>query len=82
MTPYIKNSTKIRWSSDSREEIIAKLTDLGFIKTEKATKEKKKKKVEKKRDLSEQLLEISNLYKSGSITEEEFKKAKNKLLNK
>ena len=33
-----------------------------------------------KKDLSTQLIEITDLYKSGALSEEEYLKAKNKLL--
>ena len=61
--------------SDSREEIIAKLGELNFIK-----KRKTKKIQTSKKDLSTQLIEITELYKSGAITEKDYLKAKNKLL--
>ena len=32
-------------------------------------------------DLSEQLIKLNELYKSGVLTESEFKKAKNRILN-
>ena len=62
--------------SDSREEIIAKLGELNFIKK----KENEKKIQTSKKDLSTQLIEITELYKSGAITEKDYLKAKNKLL--
>lgn len=68
--------------SDTAQEIIAKLTDLNFIKKEeKKTKPDKKIKSPKK-DLSTQLIEITELYKSGTLSEEDYLKAKNKLLGK
>ena len=82
-----KNGTaeniKIRFkSSDSRQEIIAKLSELNFVKKE----EKKSKSIKKidtsKKDLSTQLIEITELYKSGALSEEDYLKAKNKLLGK
>ena len=68
-------------SSDSRQEIIAKLNELGFLQKEKTKKFEEKTKTSKK-DLSTQLIEITELYKSGAISEEDFLKAKNKLLGK
>lgn len=45
----VAENKKIKFkSSDSREEIIAKLTDLGFIKNQKTTKKKRKKKLKRK----------------------------------
>ena len=67
---------------DSGEEIIAKLTQLGFIKNESTKIKSKNSDKSKEKDLSTQLVEITELYKSGSITEDEYKKAKNKLLGK
>ena len=73
---------KIRFKrSDSRQEIIAKLTELNFIKKEK-TKKLEKKTDSSKKDLSTQLIEITELYKSGALSEEDYLKAKNKLLGK
>ena len=77
----IAENKKLKFkSSDSRQEIIAKLSDLNFIKKEeKKTKPDKKIKSSKK-DLSTQLIEITELYKSGALSEEDYLKAKNKLL--
>ncbi len=73
---------KIRFKrSDSRQEIIAKLNELGFHQKESTKKLEEKTKTSKK-DLSTQLIEITELYKSGAISEEDFLKAKNKLLGK
>ena len=46
----------------------------------KKIKKKSKVKVENE-DLTEQLKTLSELYKSGALTKEEFTKAKKKLLN-
>lgn len=72
---------KIRFKrSDSRQEIIAKLSELNFIQKDESQKSEKKIKSLKK-DLSTQLIEITNLYKSGALSEEDYLKAKNKLLS-
>ncbi len=81
-----KNGTaenkKIRFKkTDSRQEIIAKLSELGFIQKE-STKKLKEKTKSSKKDLSTQLIEITELYKSGALSEEDYLKAKNKLLGK
>ena len=62
--------------------------DLGITKTKKIEKKKeekkKKPKITKKKmndDLVKQLKDLKELYDSGVLTEEEFNKAKKKLLN-
>ena len=75
------NKIKLR-KSDSREELIAKLKQLGFIKNESTKIKSIKTSKSKEKDLSTQLVEITELYKSGSITKDEYTKAKNKLLGK
>jgi hypothetical protein len=78
----------------SEQEILAKLTELGFYKNNLVSKKKKEKKIEKKKetkkttssasnndDLTENLKTLNELYKSGVLTKEEFTKAKEKLLN-
>ena len=72
---------KSKWSES---EIIAKLNELGFLGG--STTVSKLKKIEKtidqnKNDIVGQLKTINELYKSGSLTKEEFAKAKKKLLN-
>ena len=60
---------KIRFKrSDSRQEIIAKLNTLGFHQKESTKKLEEKTKTSKK-DLSTQLIEITELYKSGALSE-------------
>ena len=74
----------------SKAEIEAKLTELGFLggTTSTTTKiEKKESKITKKSkkkmsdDIVQQLKELKQLYDDGVLTQEEFTKAKNKLLN-
>ena len=71
-----------KWSDS---EIYAKLTELGFYKNDFSTnstkKEEKKETKESKSDIVGQLETLSKLYEAGNLTKEEFKKAKNKLLN-
>ena len=67
-------------SSDSREQIIAKLNELNFIKKDVIQRKNKKKIKNTKKDLSTQLIEITELYKSGLLSEEDYLKAKLKLL--
>ena len=78
-------------------EIKAKLTVLGFLggttstttKVEKKKVEKKKAKITKKEptqtddgnNITQQLKDLNEMYKSGALTKEEFEKAKKKLLN-
>jgi len=75
-----------RWSD---EEIKAKLTELGFLGEtntttkiiEKKKKENKVKTTDDNNDITQQLKDLNELYKSGALTKEEFEKAKKKLLN-
>ena len=76
-----------KWSDS---EIRAKLTELGFMgeTTSTTTKiEKKKSKITKKSekkmsgDVVQELKELKQLYDDGVLTQEEFAKAKKKLLN-
>ena len=71
-----------KWSDT---EIYAKLTELGFYKNDSSTnstkKEEKKETKESKSDIVGQLETLSKLYEAGTLTKEEFEKAKNKLLN-
>jgi len=70
-------------------EIKAKLTELGFLGETTSTTTKVEKKVEKKEatqtdsnnNITQQLKDLNELYKSGALTKEEFDKAKKKLLN-
>ena len=68
-------------SSDSREQIISKLTELGLIKDE-SIKNNNSLKKPKERDIADQLKDLSELYKSGSITKKEFEDAKKELFKK
>jgi len=81
-----------KWSDS---EIRAKLTEWGFLGEATATtttKKKEKKKLEKKKEKKTtekssddniviKLKELKELFDSGALTEEEYKKAKEKLLN-
>ena len=81
------STIKSKWSDD---EIRAKLTQLGFLggstsssttSTSKIIKKKTTSSTSNNDDLTEQLKTLSELYKSGALTKEEFTKAKKKLLN-
>ena len=82
---------KSKWTDD---QIKAKLTELGFLggssststtTTPKITKKKESKKITKKKsqstDIVSQLKDLKDLLDSGVLTNEEFEKAKKKLLN-
>ena len=76
---------KAKFSSKmSDAEVRAKLTKLGFYNNNSTTTQKKEKKElivsSEDKTIVEQLKDLSNLFKSGVITEEEFKKAKDRLL--
>ena len=82
---------KARFKSQmSGSEIRAKLTDLGFIgsstsavttTTPKITKKKEAKKLKNNEDIVNKLKDLKDLYDSGVLTEDEFTKAKKKILN-
>ncbi len=66
----------------SEEEFIAKLTELGFYgKTTQKSEEKQTSQSSDKGDITKQLTNLIQMYESGTITQEEFKKAKKKLLD-
>ena len=75
-----------RWS---RNQVIEKLTELGFYDGESIYTEEKERKTTNENtsndsntiSISEQIQKLNKLYKDGIITKEEFKKAKKKLLN-
>ncbi len=71
-------------SKMSDSEIRAKLSKLGFYNNNSTTTQKKEKKElvvsSENKTIVEQLKDLSELFKSGAITEEEFKKAKERLL--
>jgi len=68
-------------SKMTRAEIVAKLTDLGFLGN--ATTESKitKKETSNDKDIAKQIKKLKKLYDDGVLTKEEFEKAKNKILN-
>ena len=68
-------------SKMSESEIKAKLVELGFLRRTASTTTKSKKKKSNDGNISKELKELNELFKSGALTEEEFKKAKKKLLN-
>ena len=76
-------------SKMSDSEIRAKLRELGFIgnasttttTTPKITKKKEVKKLKNNEDIVTKLKDLKDLFDSGVLTEDEFKKAKKKLLN-
>lgn len=67
-------------SNWSDAEIYAKLTELGFYRNNFTTK---KDKIEKKisKDIVSELKELKKLFDEGILTQEEFEKAKKKILN-
>ena len=77
-----KKALKIKFNSkDSIQDIKGKLTQLGFyddgsISSSNGKSEDKK----NKNNITERLETLSNMHKKGLLTEEEFKKAKQKLL--
>ena len=75
---------KAKFSSKlSDNEIRAKLTKLGFYKNNSTIQKKEKKELivsSEDKSIVDQLKDLSNLFNSGVITEEEFRKAKERLL--
>ena len=85
-----KKGTRIKKKEARNGMVSIKLKELGFYdggitKTKKIEKKKVEKKKEPKKkmndDLVKQLKDLNELYESGVLTEEEFNKAKKKLLN-
>ena len=85
-----KKGTKIKKKEARNGMVSIKLKELGFYdggitKTKKIEKKKVEKKKEPKKkmndDLVKQLKDLNELYESGVLTEEEFNKAKKKLLD-
>jgi hypothetical protein len=87
-----KKGTKIKKKEARKGMLSAKLKELGFYdggitETKKIEKNKIKKKVEEKKqpdegnDIVKKLKDLKELYESGSLTKEEFEKAKKKILN-
>ena len=71
---------KSRFNSKmTNSEIKAKLTELGFYGN--AQVKKTTNNISDSGDLTEQLKDLNELYKSGVLTKEEFEKAKKKILN-
>tara|TARA_B100000029_G_scaffold59491_1_gene53528 strand:+ start:3695 stop:4252 length:558 start_codon:yes stop_codon:yes gene_type:complete len=68
-------------SKMSASEIKSKLAELGFLRASAVTTTTSKKKKSNKGNISKELKELNELYKSGVLTKEEFEKAKKKLLN-
>ena len=69
------------YSKWSKEETIAKLTELGFLGESKASTTSDKPENTKNKILIEQLETLTKLYEAGSLTKEEFENAKKKILN-
>ena len=87
-----KKRRKLKYKEIRQGKTLQILQELGFYdpvvqkpkKIEKKKAEKKKKTKNTKtsdNNLTQQLKELNELYKSGSLTKEEFEKAKKKLLN-
>ncbi len=66
-----------KWSD---QEILAKLTELGFYKNNLNSK-KIKKKTKKSTDIASEIKELKKLFEEGVLSKEEFEKAKKKILN-
>jgi len=80
---YKKSSIKRKWSD---AEIRARLTEMGFLggstsSTTTTTPKITKKKQKNKGNTVEQLEALASLFKAGSLTKEEYDKAKEKVLN-
>ena len=78
-----KKALKIKFTSkDSIQEIKDKLTQLGYY-GDRSINSSSSKSDDKKstNNITERLETLNNMYKKGFLTEEEFKKAKQKLLN-
>ena len=65
----------------SEEEILSKLIELGFDFKEPIIKKTTSNKTKENDDLLGQLKTLKELYDSGTLTKEEFEKAKKKILN-
>ena len=72
----------------NEQKIFAKLTELGFYGETSSNKSEikkdndiKKKSSDSSLSMSDEIKKLNELYKSGVLTKEEFKKAKEKLLN-
>ena len=80
INPGKGNESKIRmkWSDD---QIRAKLTELGFLGGSISTTSTTSKITDNDSDIVGQIQQLNELYKSGSLTKEEFEKAKKKILN-
>ena len=70
---------KSKWSET---QIKAKLTELGFLgNTTQKIEKKQTSQTNDTIDITKQLKNLIEMYESGTITKEEFEKAKKKLLN-
>ncbi len=78
-----KKALKIKFNSkDSIQDIKGKLIQLGFYDDESISSSNGKSEDKKNNNnITERLETLSNMHKKGLLTEEEFKKAKQKLLN-
>ena len=77
-----KKALKIKFTSkDTIQEIKDKLTKLGFYGDGTMDSATIKTDTKTRNNITERLQTLSNMYKKGLLTEEEFKKAKQKLLN-
>ena len=85
----IKKKRKLKKKDIRSGRTLALLTELGFYDGGKPVSVKTKTKVEKKEtneskkdeDIVSKLKDLKELFEAGSLTEEEFDKAKKKLLN-
>ncbi len=79
-----KKGTKIKKKEVRNGELSAKLKELGFYdgdNTQKKEIEKKETTQSSGGDITKQLRDLIEMYESGLITEDDFKKAKKKLLD-
>ena len=77
-----KGKTSKFSSKMSKNEVLAKLDELGFIGDDSiVVNDNENIKVEQDQDITQQIKDLNELYKSGVLTKEEFEAAKNKILN-
>ena len=65
----------------SASEIKAKLVELGFLRASATTTTTSKKKKSNDVNISKELKDLNELFKSGALTKEEFEKAKKQVLS-